>query len=100
MGGMGRMGPMGNIEHRSASVRLRRDKTSKDGARTSTHRFHLGLSSPPLFAILAGMFRTQDLRVKEIVRLIEPAALKGALPITEVSGKTVFESREAVKNIL
>jgi 3-deoxy-7-phosphoheptulonate synthase len=46
------------------------------------------------------MFRTQDLRVKEIVRLIEPAALKGALPITEAAGKTVFQSREAVKNIL
>lgn len=46
------------------------------------------------------MFRTQDLRVKEIVRLIEPAALKGALPSTEASGATVFHGREAVKNIL
>src|SRR5437764_1195976 len=46
------------------------------------------------------MFRTQDLRVKEIVRLIEPAALKGALPITDASGATVYHSREAVKNIL
>lgn len=46
------------------------------------------------------MFRTQDLRVKEIVRLIEPAALKAALPITEAAGKTVIHSREAVKNIL
>jgi len=46
------------------------------------------------------MFRTQDLRVKEIVRLIEPAALKGALPITDAAGATVFHSREAVKNIL
>ncbi len=46
------------------------------------------------------MFRTQDLRVKEIVRLIEPAALKGSLPITEAAGKTVFHSREAVKKIL
>ena len=46
------------------------------------------------------MFRTQDLRVKEIVRLIEPAALKGAQPITEAAGATVFHSREAVKNIL
>jgi 3-deoxy-7-phosphoheptulonate synthase len=46
------------------------------------------------------MFRTQDLRVKEIVRLIEPAALKGALPITDAAGATVFHGREAVKNIL
>jgi 3-deoxy-7-phosphoheptulonate synthase len=46
------------------------------------------------------MFRTQDLRVKEIVRLIEPAALKGALPITDAAGATVCHSREAVKNIL
>ena len=46
------------------------------------------------------MFRTQDLRVKEIVRLIEPAALKGALPITDAAGETVYHSREAVKNIL
>ena len=46
------------------------------------------------------MFQTQDLRVKEIVRLIEPEALKGALPITEAAGATVFHGREAVKNIL
>src|SRR6476646_7913240 len=46
------------------------------------------------------MFCTQDLRVKEIVRLIEPAALKGALPITDAAGATVLHSREAVKNIL
>jgi 3-deoxy-7-phosphoheptulonate synthase len=46
------------------------------------------------------MFRTQDLRVKEIVRLIQPVALKSALPITDAAGETVFHSREAVKNIL
>src|ERR1700761_598493 len=46
------------------------------------------------------MFRTQDLRVKEIVRLIEPAALKAALPGTDAAGATVFHSREAVKKIL
>ncbi|HWD92504.1 MAG TPA: 3-deoxy-7-phosphoheptulonate synthase [Verrucomicrobiae bacterium] len=46
------------------------------------------------------MFRTQDLRVKEIVRLIQPAALKAALPITDAAGATVFHSREAVKKIL
>ena len=59
---------------------------------------------PFLIQLLRGynntMFRTQDLRVKEIVRLIEPAALKGALPITDAAGATVFHSREAVKNIL
>src|SRR5689334_12922454 len=46
------------------------------------------------------MFRTQDLRVKEIVRLIEPAALKGALPGSETADATVFHGREAVKRIL
>jgi len=46
------------------------------------------------------MFRTHDLRVKEIVRLIEPAALKAALPLTEAAGAVVVRSRETVKNIL
>src|SRR5258708_33318184 len=59
-----------------------------------------GLSSEHPFAIMPRMFRTQDLRVKEIVRLIEPAALKGALPITDAAGATVVHSRDAVKNIL
>src|SRR5215469_4002737 len=63
-------------------------------------RPHFRLSPPRLFATLSRMFRTQDLRVKEIVRLIEPAALKAALPISEAAGKTVVHSRDAVKNIL
>ncbi len=46
------------------------------------------------------MFRTQDLRVKEIVRLREPRALKEALPLTDTAGATVYHSREAVKRIL
>jgi 3-deoxy-7-phosphoheptulonate synthase len=46
------------------------------------------------------MFRTQDLRVKEIVRLIQPSALKTALPSSEASAATVVNSRDAVKNIL
>jgi len=46
------------------------------------------------------MFRIQDLRVKEIVRLIQPAALKTALPVSEASVATVYHGREAVKNIL
>ncbi|MEY2466941.1 MAG: 3-deoxy-7-phosphoheptulonate synthase [Verrucomicrobiota bacterium] len=46
------------------------------------------------------MFRTQDLRVKEIVRLIEPATLKTALPSSDASAATVVNSRDAVKNIL
>jgi 3-deoxy-7-phosphoheptulonate synthase len=58
------------------------------------------LSSSRLFATIRAMFRTQDLRVKEIVRLIEPAALKAALPITDAGEATVFHSREAVKKIL
>jgi 3-deoxy-7-phosphoheptulonate synthase len=46
------------------------------------------------------MFQTQDLHVKEIVRLLEPRALKAALPITEAASATVARSREAVKRIL
>jgi len=46
------------------------------------------------------MFRTQDLRVKEIVRLRQPRALKEAQPLTEHRGATVFHGREAVKRIL
>jgi len=46
------------------------------------------------------MFRTQDLHVKEIVRLLAPAKLKAALPLTEAAGATVVRSREAVTRIL
>jgi len=46
------------------------------------------------------MFRTQDLHVREIVRLLSPATLKAELPITEASSATVARGREAVTRIL
>jgi 3-deoxy-7-phosphoheptulonate synthase len=46
------------------------------------------------------MFRTQDLHVKEIVRLLAPRALKAELPITAVASETVARTREAVTRIL
>jgi 3-deoxy-7-phosphoheptulonate synthase len=46
------------------------------------------------------MFQTQDLRVKEIVRLMAPGALKAELPITETASDTVVRGRAAVTRIL
>ena len=46
------------------------------------------------------MFRTQDLRVKEIVRLQAPGKLKAEMPISETASETVARSREAVTRVL
>src|SRR3989442_5074640 len=46
------------------------------------------------------MFSTQDLHVREIVRLSPPRALKAALPMTEASSATVVRSRDTVRRIL
>ena len=46
------------------------------------------------------MLPTQNLRVKEAVRLLPPRALKQELPITEASNQTVVASRKAVTDIL
>jgi 3-deoxy-7-phosphoheptulonate synthase len=46
------------------------------------------------------MLRTQDLHVKEIVRLSTPRALKEALPASDAVNETVFRGREAIRNIL
>ncbi|MFO1478218.1 MAG: 3-deoxy-7-phosphoheptulonate synthase [Verrucomicrobiota bacterium] len=46
------------------------------------------------------MFQTQDLRVKEIRRLLAPGVLKSADPMTDASSLTVVRSREAVTRIL
>jgi 3-deoxy-7-phosphoheptulonate synthase len=46
------------------------------------------------------MFRTQDLRVKEIVRLLTPRELKTQLPATDTANATVARSRERVIRIL
>ena len=58
------------------------------------------LSPSGFSAILAGMFRTQDLHVREIMRLLAPAALKTEFPITDAASATVARGREAVTRIL
>jgi len=46
------------------------------------------------------MLPTQNLHVKEAVRLLTPRALKAELPVTDACNRTVVASREAVRNIL
>ncbi|TAL00243.1 MAG: 3-deoxy-7-phosphoheptulonate synthase [Verrucomicrobia bacterium] len=46
------------------------------------------------------MFKTQDLHVREIVRLSSPRALKAEFPITEECSAIVAQSRERVIRIL
>ncbi|MFM2293662.1 MAG: hypothetical protein RLZZ350_75 [Verrucomicrobiota bacterium] len=46
------------------------------------------------------MFKTQDLHVREIVRLSAPRAVKAALPASDAVSATVAQSRERVVNIL
>src|SRR2546428_3591073 len=43
---------------------------------------------------------TQNLHVKEIVRLLPPRALKDEFPMTERANQTVVEGRETVRRIL
>ena len=60
----------------------------------------LTLFLKPKRFILAGMYRTQDLHVKEIVRLLTPRELKAQSPTTEAANATVARSRERVVRIL
>src|SRR5436309_3400999 len=46
------------------------------------------------------MFKTQDLHVREIVRLSTPRALKAAFPLTDECSAIVAQSRERVIRIL
>ena len=46
------------------------------------------------------MYRTQDLHVKEIVRLLSPGELKALTPTTEAVNATVARARERVVRIL
>jgi 3-deoxy-7-phosphoheptulonate synthase len=46
------------------------------------------------------MFPTQNLHVKETVRLLTPRALKAEFPMSEASNRTVVESRQNVMQIL
>src|SRR5437764_9100 len=50
--------------------------------------------------MLQAMFPTQNLHVKETVRLVTPRALKGQFPTPENSNRIVFESRNRVMQIL
>jgi len=49
---------------------------------------------------MPAMFPTQNLHVKETVRLLTPRALKAELPMSEASNRTVVASRERVTRIL
>jgi 3-deoxy-7-phosphoheptulonate synthase len=46
------------------------------------------------------MFPTQNLHVKEVVRLSPPRAVKSALPMTEATNATVVQGRETIRAIL
>jgi 3-deoxy-7-phosphoheptulonate synthase len=46
------------------------------------------------------MYRTQDLHVKEIVRLLTPQEMKAQLPATDAANATVARSRERIIRIL
>jgi 3-deoxy-7-phosphoheptulonate synthase len=46
------------------------------------------------------MQRTQDINIRDTKRLIAPQQLKSESPISESAADTVFNAREAVKNIL
>src|ERR1039457_4256899 len=58
------------------------------------------LSAKRKRAILVRMFRTQDLRVKEIVRLLTPRELKAQAPTPDAVNATVAHSRERIIRIL
>jgi 3-deoxy-7-phosphoheptulonate synthase len=62
--------------------------------------FDFDLSLRGAGAILELMFPTQDLHVKEIVRLLTPRALKTELPVAEGCNATVVRGRNAVNDIL
>src|SRR5689334_21400266 len=49
---------------------------------------------------MAAMFRTQNLHVREFVRLPTPREMKAALPMTEAASATVANSRERIIRIL
>ena len=59
-----------------------------------------GLSPPNFSGIIAGMFPTQNLHVREMVRLSTPSAVKAELPATEAANTTVARGRESIRNIL
>jgi 3-deoxy-7-phosphoheptulonate synthase len=46
------------------------------------------------------MFRTQDLHVKQIVRLLTPRELKARLPMTDAASATVVRSRERLIRLM
>jgi 3-deoxy-7-phosphoheptulonate synthase len=49
---------------------------------------------------MGAMFSTQDLHVREIVRLAPPRAIKAELPMTEAASQTVARSRDTIRRIL
>lgn len=45
-------------------------------------------------------FKTDDLRIKQIKELIAPEQLRSEFPIADAAAKTVFETRQAIHDIL
>ena len=62
--------------------------------------FVIRLFTPGGGCILPRMLPTQNLRVKEVVRLLTPRALKSEFPVGEDSNQTVVASRRRVTDIL
>ena len=78
---------------------------SKSGSRVrSPHQVHqllrVSTSRAAPIRYIVRMFQTQDLHVKEIVRLLTPRELKAQLPATDAANATVARSRERVIRIL
>lgn len=84
------------IVHSEAVERLASPGPGCKPAATRDSRLSLG---QPL-VILPAMRPTQNLRVKEAVRLLTPRALKAEVSATEASNRTVVAGREVVARIL
>ena len=46
------------------------------------------------------MHKTDDVRIEEIKELLPPVAILEKYPTTEMASKTVYESRQAIHQIL
>jgi 3-deoxy-7-phosphoheptulonate synthase len=78
-------------------------KAGLGGRANAQRRFFgpvFGLLSGQSYASMVPMHRTQDLHVKEIVRLLSPRELKTQLPSSDDISATVARSRERIIRIL
>ena len=49
---------------------------------------------------MSQLYRTEDLRIRDIKEVIPPRQLHEELPITEAAARTTYEARQAIHNIL